>query len=106
MNMRYVLHVLLACLAGGLLAACAGDPATPEQILGLVDAFDRAGYFELADDYAVADLTDLGSASTSITLGNIRKSVYHSYGDLTAPGELYEVEPAIEEIINTAQLKN
>ncbi len=66
----------------------------------LIDAFEQADYFSLQDNYDQYDMSDQPSATTSITLEDKRKSIYHYHGDTSAPEALTELEQKIEEMID------
>lgn len=73
-----------------------------EQVKELVSEFERINYFSFSNftDY---DVTDMPSATTSITINGITKTVDHYYGDRDAPKELFELERKIDEIANSRQ---
>jgi len=71
----------------------------------LVNAFEQINYFSFQDDYDEEEWTDMGSLTTSITLEYQRKSIFHYYGDTSAPKELTELERELQETVNNIQYK-
>jgi ankyrin repeat protein len=63
-----------------------------EEIVHLLEAFRKADFFSLNDDYSVA-ATDVGSETTSIQIGNQRKAITDNY--FHAPSALKDVQSAI-----------
>ncbi len=83
-----------------------GDAAgrlSPAQLVKLRDAFERAGYFKLAESYDHPQITDAPGAITSFTDGGRAKSVPHNYGDETAPHALGELEAKIDKLVGVEQ---
>jgi hypothetical protein len=78
---------------------------SPAQFKELLQAFEEAQYFTLKDDYSSFDVSDNPSATTSITTATARKSIYHYYGDLSAPDSLSTLEDRIDKIVNTGQFE-
>lgn len=72
---------------------------TGEQVEELVNQFYKNGFFSLRDRYE-AQVTDLPSTTTSITIGGSEKSVYR-YG--FQPENLIALEDRIDEIAGTAK---
>jgi TonB family protein len=62
------------------------------EVQSLLQAFRKADFFSLDDDYSVA-ATDVGSESTSIKIGDRRKVVTDNY--VQVPAALKEVQNAI-----------
>lgn len=71
----------------------------------LVNAFEQINYFSFQDDYDEEEWTDMGSLTTSITLEYQRKSIFHYYGDTSAPKELTDLERELQEAVNNIQYK-
>lgn len=63
-----------------------------EEVGLLLDAFRKANFFSLNDDYSVS-ATDVGSEATSIQIGDRRKAVTDNY--VQKPAVLDEVQKAI-----------
>ena len=63
-----------------------------EEVQLLLDAFRKANFFSLNDDYSVS-ATDVGSESTSIQIGDRRKAITDNY--VQKPAVLDEVQKAI-----------
>jgi TonB family protein len=63
-----------------------------EEVQLLLDAFRKAKFFSLNDDYSVS-ATDVGSEETSIQIGDRRKAVTDNY--VQKPAVLDEVQKAI-----------
>jgi hypothetical protein len=74
---------------------------TLSQVKRLERAFDDAGYFALADEYAEESFTDMPTAITSYRHGRDVKTIRHYYGDDTAPSSLSKLEHEIDEIAQT-----
>ena len=68
-----------------------------DDVKGLVDEFYRIGYFSLADSYT-ADITDLPTTITSISIDGKTKQVVDYHG---APLALVDLEKRIDEVANT-----
>jgi hypothetical protein len=66
----------------------------------LVSAFVSLNYFSLDDEY-ISRATDLPSTTTSITIGDTTKTVFH-YGE--GPGSLTQLENKIDELAQTKDL--
>ena len=71
-----------------------------EKVKKLIKAFYKINYFSLKDEYSLGP-TDCSSAETSITIDGKTKTVYHYYGDETAPKELTRLEDKIDKIVGT-----
>jgi hypothetical protein len=66
----------------------------------LAEAFKRAGYFRLEDNYTSREFTDAPGCLTSIEFEDgSSKSIDHYHGDPTAPDALTELEDEIDRII-------
>ena len=63
-----------------------------EEVQLLLDAFRKANFFSLNDDYSVS-ATDVGSESTSIQIGDRRKTITDNY--VQKPAALDEVQKAV-----------
>lgn len=63
-----------------------------EEVQRLLDAFRKANFFSLNDDYSVS-ATDVGSESTSIQIGDRRKAIADNY--VQKPAALDEVQKAV-----------
>lgn len=63
-----------------------------EEVQLLLDAFRKANFFSLNDDYSVS-ATDVGSETTSIQIGDRRKAIADNY--VQKPAVLDEVQKAI-----------
>jgi len=64
----------------------------PEDIQNLLDAYRKADFFSLSDDY-VAGATDVGLTTTSIQVGTLRKIITDDW--VAVPPSLKEVKIAI-----------
>lgn len=75
---------------------------SPGRVRLLAEAFERADYFALEDEYTRAGATDHPDCITSIECEDGRsKSVYHYHGDYSAPEELSKLEDRIDAIVGT-----
>jgi hypothetical protein len=74
------------------------DAATLQQ---LVDAFNKAGFDAMQDRYDNMQVTDMPSATTSLTLNGKTHSVYHYFGDDNAPEALKQLEDQIDTLLKT-----
>jgi ankyrin repeat protein len=63
-----------------------------EEVQHLLEAFRKADFFSLNDDYSVA-ATDVGTETTSIQIGNQQKSITDNY--VQVPAALKDVQSAI-----------
>jgi hypothetical protein len=72
-------------------------------LAALADAFKRADYFALADDYTHRDMTDHPSAVLSYADGGKKKAIRHYHGDHSAPAQLSELESRVDELVGTAK---
>ena len=70
-----------------------------EKVRELVDSFYEAGYFSINDEYT-AQITDLPTTTTSLTIDGKRKQVVNYFN---APEELEALENKIDEISNSQQ---
>ena len=68
-----------------------------EQVRELVKAFYETDYFSLKNEYS-AQVTDLPTTTTSITVDGRFKQVINYYG---APEQLMELENKIDDISNS-----
>ncbi len=69
-----------------------------EDLKKLVDAFYEIDYFSLEDEYT-ANVTDLPTTITSISIGDRSKRVVNYYG---APEKLIQLEKLIDSLTNSA----
>ena len=69
------------------------------DVAALVEAFEKAGYFNLNDRYT-ANITDQPTTTTSIRIGERFKQVIDYYG---APQVLKDLERQIDKVARTAQ---
>jgi hypothetical protein len=75
---------------------------SPQRVRLLAEAFERAGYRALRDEYTRAEMTDAPSCLTSIEYEDgSSKSVDHYHGDSSAPAELTRLEDRIDAIVGT-----
>jgi hypothetical protein len=80
-----------------------------QQVEALLSELDKAGYFNLASRYAVAESTcgrystDSPTAITTVTLRGRTKRIEHDYGCGAAPGALVVMERRIDEVLNTGR---
>jgi Domain of unknown function (DUF6438) len=75
---------------------------SPQRVRLLAEAFERAGYRALRDEYTRAEMTDASSCLTSIEFDDgSSKSVDHYHGDSRAPAELTRLEDRIDAIVGT-----
>ena len=76
----------------------------PERVDSLIREILAAGYFDLADRYAMGEpacgryATDLPTVITSVRIGNRTKEVHHDYGCEGAPERLGALERRIDEV--------
>lgn len=87
----------------------AEDTIAVARVDSLIREFDRAGYFDLADDY-VLDApacgrysTDSPSVTTSLAAGSRRKQVRHDYGCSGAPPVLARLESRIDQVAGSSR---
>ena len=73
------------------------------KVRELIAEFVAAGYFSLRESYSQMDCTCQSWITTSITIGNVQKSITRYSGDLSAPKALCDLENKIDEIANSAQ---
>jgi uncharacterized protein len=71
-----------------------------EEVQQLLEAFRKADFFSLNDDYSVA-ASDVGSETTSIQIGTQRKSITDNY--LRVPPALKDVQSAIMQYSHSDQ---
>ncbi|HUA01734.1 MAG TPA: TonB family protein [Candidatus Aquilonibacter sp.] len=71
-----------------------------EEVQMLLGAFRKANFFSLDDDYSV-NATDVGSESTSIQIGDRRKTIADNY--VQKPAVLAEVQKAVLEYSHSDQ---
>lgn len=71
-----------------------------EEVQLVLDAFRKANFFSLNDDYSVS-ATDVGSESTSIQIGDRRKAITDNY--VQKPAALDEVQKAIRKYSHSDQ---
>ncbi len=72
-----------------------------EQLSQLSEAFNECNYFSLKDEYLAVGATDMQTVYTSVTIGGRHKSVWHYFGDHSAPAELSILYFRINTILNT-----
>jgi hypothetical protein len=72
-------------------------------LAALADAFKRAGYFALADQYENHDMTDGPTAIMSYADGAKKKTIRHYHGDSSAPQKLSQLESRIDELVGTVR---
>jgi TonB family protein len=65
---------------------------TPQEVQQLLDVFRTADFFSLRDDYSVG-ATDVGSTTTSIQIGSLRKAITDDWVEV--PSVLKSVQDAI-----------
>jgi Domain of unknown function (DUF6438) len=86
-------------------AATAQLPA--ERVDSLLDALERGGYFEFADDYVMNTpacgmyATDSPTVVTTVTARGRTKTIRHDYGCTGAPRELARLERLIDDVVGT-----
>lgn len=68
----------------------------------LMELADDVGFFGMNDEYTAYYITDMPSATITITNGT-KKRVEHYYGDESAPRVLSEFEEAIDQAANVTQ---
>lgn len=71
----------------------------PAEVAALVEEFYDAGYLSMKDEYT-ADVTDLATTTTSLTVGGEAKTVIDYYG---APPALRDLEERIDEVAGTGE---
>lgn len=74
-----------------------------EKVQQLVAKIESIGYFSLQDNYVEVMATCNSSAITYVKIGEKEKRISHYNGDFNAPGELFSVEEAIDEMVNSRQ---
>jgi hypothetical protein len=67
----------------------------------LLASFAQADFFALNERYQRPVITDQPSVTLTFRRGVVRKTIYHSFGDLTAPVKLLLLEDQIDELIGT-----
>ena len=72
-----------------------------EQLSKLSAAFNECKYFSLKDEYLASGATDMETVHTSVKMGGRYKSVWHYFGDFSAPAELNNLYFRINTILNT-----
>lgn len=78
-----------------------------QKVEGLLKELERAGYFSLANRYAVSEpacgrySTDSPSVITSVTIRGRTKRVEHDYGCGSAPGVLVVLERRIDDVLGS-----
>jgi hypothetical protein len=94
-----------------------GDSNTPhpEYLVGitnetvfseLVSRFDEAGFFGMNDKYTEYLVTDMASAILTVQTGNQIKTVEHYFGDMNAPPILYDLENAVDTVLNLSPVNS
>ena len=80
-----------------------------EQLNGLLNELDRAGFFTFADRYVQGEpacgryATDSPSVTTTVTYRGRTKKIVHDYGCGGAPGALMVLERRIDEVLGTGK---
>jgi len=77
-----------------------------EKVRSLLAEFYKLDYFSLKDNYTSYDATDCGSSTTSLKVGDRRKTINHYYCDRSAPQGLSELERKIDDIVDASQPPN
>lgn len=72
---------------------------SPEDFAVILKAFEDADFYSLNDVYDEFDVSDSPEATTSISTPFRRKSVFHYYGDLSAPAVLQPLEQTVGNLI-------
>lgn len=70
---------------------------------GLVDQFEKAGFYRMKNGYTSYDITDMPSATLTLQEGNRTKRVEHYYGDLNAPKILTKLEDLVDQAVNVTE---
>lgn len=73
-----------------------------EQLAQLAKEFEKVGYFNLNDNYEGGP-TDGSSATTSIAIGNRKKTIKHYHPSPDSPNVLKELENKIDAIVNSGR---
>ncbi len=73
------------------------------KVRELIAEFFAAGYYSLRESYSEMEVTCQSWITTSIAIGNVRKSITRYSGDLSAPKALRDLENKIDEIADSAQ---
>ena len=73
------------------------------QRKALVDAFAQADFFALQDRYQRPMISDQPSVTLTYRRGVVRKTIHHSFGDLTAPVKLLLLEDQIDALAGTSR---
>jgi hypothetical protein len=80
-----------------------------QQVNGLLNELDRAGFFTFADRYVQGEpacgryVSDSPSATTTVTYRGRTKSIVHDYGCGSAPGALVVLERRVDEVLGTGK---
>lgn len=78
-----------------------------QKVEGLLKELERAGYFSMANRYAVSEpacgrySTDSPSVITSVTIRGRTKRIEHDYGCAAAPGGLVVLERRIDDVLGS-----
>ena len=75
---------------------------TPETVELMVEAFEKAGYFDWNESYNENSFGDLPTVITSVTRGGLTHRIERYSGDYTAPFALSFLEFWIDQMTNTA----
>ena len=76
----------------------------PETVKAMVEAFEKAGYFDWKEAYDTQMVTDLPSAITSVTRNGETHQIRHYLGDHTVPVALTYLEHWID-LMTTSNLR-
>lgn len=69
----------------------------------LVSEINKANFFSLNERYDVEQATDLPNATITVTMNGQTKTIYHYYGDFSAPEGLTQLEDKIDALLNSNQ---
>ncbi|WP_146199745.1 DUF6438 domain-containing protein [Methanospirillum stamsii] len=75
----------------------------PQTVADLFHSLNTDGFFYLNDSYSAYEITDMPSATLTVRNSSINKSVYHYYGDSSAPQTLMMMEDAVDLVANTSR---
>lgn len=76
---------------------------TSEEFTSLKATIESSGFFTFNDAYRKVDMTDMPSATITVTIGDKTKQIEHYHGDSTAPQQLTDLEDAIDRTVSISQ---
>lgn len=79
------------------------DSIDPLVVADLFYRLNADGFFYLNNSYSAYEITDMPSATLTVRNSSVNKSVYHYYGDSSAPQTLVMMEDAVDLAANTSR---